>query len=230
MTSAKRPKNKYVANSHLSERKFRELLRLFAADVPALSAADLTRNTVNRYYRLFRERIVEICERESPFKGEVEADESYFGARRVRGRRGRGARGKTIVFGLLKRRGKVYTQIVPDVSRRTLMQVINDKVDKDSIMYTDGFSSYDGLVDWGYRRHYHVNHSTDEFVAASNHRNHVNGIESFWGYAKNRLVKFQGIMKDDFILHLKECEYRFNMRGQDIYRSLLKEFRERPLN
>ena len=51
-------KNKYVLGAHLSERKFRELLRLFAADVPALATAELTglnRNTVNRYFRLFRE-------------------------------------------------------------------------------------------------------------------------------------------------------------------------------
>ena len=113
MSSKKAPKNKYVTNSHLSERKFRELLRLFCADVTALSAASLTglnRNTVNRYYGLLRVRIAEICEADSPFDGEVEADESYFGARRVRGVRGRGARGKTIVFGLLKRGGKVYTR------------------------------------------------------------------------------------------------------------------------
>ena len=214
-------KNKYVLGAHLSERKFRELLRLFAADVPARATADLTglnRNTVNRYYRLFRERIAEICERESPFQGEVELDESYFGARRVRGRRGRGALGKTIVFGLLKRGGRVYTRIVPDVSRKTLMSVVERQVDKEAIVYTDGFASYDGLVDWGYRRHYRVNHCADEFVERSNRRNHVNGIESFWGYAKNRLVKFQGIMRADFNLHLKECEFRFNMRQRNIYK------------
>lgn len=84
MSSKKAPKNKYVTNSHLSERKFRELLRLFCADVTALSAASLTglnRNTVNRCYGLLRVRIAEICEADSPFDGEVEADESYFGAR-----------------------------------------------------------------------------------------------------------------------------------------------------
>jgi transposase len=160
----------------------------------------------------------------------VEADESYFGPRRVRGRRGRGAGRKTIVFGLLKRGGRVYTQIVPDVSRKTLMQVIEGKVAKDAVMYTDGFKSYDGLVDWGRRHHYRVSHCDNEFVEPANRRNHINGIESFWGYAKNRLVKFQGIMGDDFYLHLKECEFRFNMRGEDMYRFLLAEFRKRPLN
>ena len=233
MTSRYKPKNKYVTKSHLSERKFRELLRLFCADVTALSAADLTglnRNTVNRYYAMLRARIAEICERDSPFEGEVELDESYFGPRRVRGRRGRGAGRKTIVFGLLKRGGKVYAQIVPDVSRKTLMQVIEGKVSKESTLYTDGFSSYDGLVDWGYRHHYRVSHGENEFVELANRRNHINGIESFWGYAKNRLVKYQGVAKEDFYLHLKECEFRFNMRGQDMYRFMLKELRERALN
>lgn len=233
MTSRKKPKNKYVTKSHLSERKFRELLRLFCADVTALAAAELTglnRNTVNRYYGMLRRRIAEACEADSPFEGEVEADESYFGARRVRGVRGRGARGKTIVFGLLKRGGKVYTQIVPDVSRRTLMQVIEGKVDKSSTMYTDGFKSYDGLVDWGYRHHYRVRHGENEFVERGDPGNHINGIESFWGYAKNRLVKYQGIGKEEFYYHLKECEFRFNMRGRDMYRFMLRELRERPLN
>ena len=41
---------------------------------------------------------------------------------------------------------------------------------------------------------------------------HINGIESFWGYAKNRLVKFKGMNKSMFNLHLKECEFRFNNR------------------
>ena len=39
----------------------------------------------------------------------------------------------------------------------------------------------------------------------ANGKNHVNGIENFWGYAKHRLSKFKGIKKDNFLLHLKEC-------------------------
>ena len=86
MSSKKAPKNKYVKNSHLSERKFRELLGLFCADATALSAASLTglnRNTVNRHHGMLRARIAEACEADSPFGGEVEADESCFGARRA---------------------------------------------------------------------------------------------------------------------------------------------------
>lgn len=92
MSSKKAPKNKYVKNSRLSERKFRELPRLFRADVTALSAASptgLNRNTVNRHHGMLRARIAEICEADSPFDGEVEADESHFGAGRP-GPRGEG--------------------------------------------------------------------------------------------------------------------------------------------
>jgi transcription initiation factor IIE alpha subunit len=102
-------KNKYIKVSHISEPKFREIVKLFSEDLNATQITHLTnlnRNTINRYLMLFRERIVKICEKDSPLSGEVEVDESYFGASRVRGKRGRGARGKTIVFGLLKREGK----------------------------------------------------------------------------------------------------------------------------
>ena len=71
--------------------------------------------------------MTEECELESPFSGDIEVDESFFGARRVKGKRGRGASGKTIVFGLLKRNGKVYTRIVPNCSRATLKAVIRGK-------------------------------------------------------------------------------------------------------
>jgi len=110
-------KNKYVYRSRISEHKFREIVKLFSLDLEADQTANITglsRNTVNKYYKAFRERISHICEQNSPLSGEIEVDESYFGARRVKGKHGRGAYGKTIVFGLLKREGKVYTEIVPE--------------------------------------------------------------------------------------------------------------------
>ena len=92
-------KNKYAYRSRISEAKIRQLVKLFSVDLTASQIAELSgvnRNTVNRYVTAFRERIARYCEAESPVKGEVEVDESYFGARRVRGIRGRGARGKTL--------------------------------------------------------------------------------------------------------------------------------------
>jgi hypothetical protein len=112
--------NKYAQRSRISEAKFRQFIRCFCLDLDAIQTTELTglnRNTVNRYLRLLRQRIAEICEQERWLGGEVEVDESYFGARRVRGKRGRGAGGKTPVFGILERGGRGYTQIVPDCAK-----------------------------------------------------------------------------------------------------------------
>ena len=208
--------------TQISRAKFRQILRLFAVDLTAVQIAELVhlnRNTVNRYLTLIRQQIASYCESESPFSGEIELDESYFGAKRVRGKRGRGAFGKTIVFGIYKRNGKVYTEIVPNCSHKTLYAIIKGKVDAASTIHTDGFRSYDGIVDLGYQKHYRVQHGKDEFAVGTNH---INGIEGFWGLAKVRLVKFRGLSKNTFYLHLKECEFRFNYRNQDLFKVLLK--------
>ena len=102
-------KNRYSKGSHISERKFREIVRYFAADLTALQTAELSglnRNTINRIYRTLRERIYWACEADRPFFGDVGVDESYLGARRIKGRRGRGAYGKTAVFGIYERAGR----------------------------------------------------------------------------------------------------------------------------
>ena len=208
--------------TQISRAKFRQILRLFAVDLTAVQIAELVhlnRNTVNRYLTLIRQQIALYCESESPFSGEIELDESYFGAKRVRGKRGRGAFGKTIVFGIYKRNGCVYTEIVPNCSRKTLYAIIKGRVGVASTIHTDGFRTYDGIVDLGYQKHYRVQHGKDEFAVGTNH---INGIEGFWGLAKVRLVKFRGMSKNTFYLHLKECEFRFNYRNQDLYKVLLK--------
>lgn len=222
--------NKYAKRSRISEAKFRQLIRCFCLDLDACQTAELTglnRNTVNRYLRLLRLRIVEICEQESWLSGEVEVDESYFGARRVRGKRGRGAGGKTPVFGILERGGRVYTKIVPDCAKPRLQALIRGRVSLESVIHSDGWAGYDGLVDLGYKKHFRVRHGANEFAKG---RCHINGIESFWSYAKTRLAKFHGVRGQTFILHLKESEFRFNHRADDLYATLLRILRNHPLN
>lgn len=177
-----------------------------------------------------RARIAEACEADGPFDGEAEAGESHFGAGRARGARGRGARGETNAFGLPKRGGKVCTRIAPDVTRGTSTRVIGGRASKDPIMCTGGFASHDGLVDWGCKRHCRVSRGENGSVERGNPGDRIDGTEGFWGYAKSRLVKYRGMPNEDSYLHLKECEFRFDMRGRDMYRFMLRELRERPLN
>ena len=224
-------KNKYINRSHISERKTREVIKCFALDLTATQTAEMTGlnlNTVDRLFSKIRMRIFEKSNADSPIAGEFEADESYFGARRVKGKRGRGAGGKIIVFGLYKRNGKVYTEIVPDAKAFTLQAIIRGKADIESVIHTDGWRGYDGLVDLGYEKHFRVNHGKNEFSKGCG--NHINGIESFWGFAKHRLAKFKGIPKHKFEFYLKETEFRFNLRGHNLYHILLKELRDDPLN
>ena len=225
-------KNKYIKNARISKKKTREIFACFSEDLTAETTSRLTgvsRITINRLYTKIRERILEISITHSPFKGTVEIDESYFGPKRVRGKRGRGAGGKTKVFGILKREGgKVYTEIIPDCSRKSLQKIISGKVDIESVINTDGWRAYDGLVDIGYSRHHRVIHSRDEFARGSSH---INGIESFWSYTKRRLAKFNGIKTEKFMYHLKESEFRWNIRTGDkkMYKVIMRMFREYPL-
>jgi transposase-like protein len=223
-------RNCYFRRSKLTEARFRQILRLFSLDLTASDCARLSGvsvRSVNEIYLRLRERLAYECERRRPFKGgEVEVDESYFGPRRVRGKRGRGAGGKTIVFGIFKRDGRVYTEIIPDCSKKTLQAVIRGKIKPNVVVHSDGWRGYDGLVDVGYEKHLRIHHGRNQFARGTRH---INGIESFWGYAKRRLVKFNGVPGQTFYLHLKETEYRFNLRRGDLYDTLLKMLRRDPL-
>ena len=222
-------KNRYYRRSRIAEKKFRQLIRYFTMDLTATNTAELTSisvRSVNSIYLKLRRRLAESCELASPLQGAVEVDESYFGAHRVRGKRGRGAYGKTIVFGVLKREGKVYTEIVPDCSKQTLQGIIRGHVEVSTVIHSDGWRGYDGLVDIGFDKHFRVNHGNNEFA---NGERHINGIESFWSYAKRRLSKFNGVAKHTFYLHLKETEYRFNHRRDNLYLEVLKLLRNNPL-
>ena len=134
------------------------------------------------------------------------------------GKRGRGAAGKTPVFGLLKRNGKVFVTIVQNCSKESLMPIIQGKILEGSTIHTDGWKAYDGLILNGYD-HYRVFHNQNEFARG---KSHVNGIECFWSFAKRRLSKFNGFTNESFVLHLKECEFRFNHRGENLLPILTK--------
>ena len=222
-------KNRYYSRSKISEAKFRQLIHYFAMDLTATDCAELTGlsvRSVNSIYQRIRRRLAQQCEQVSPLGGELETDESYFGPGRIRGLRGRGAGQKTVVFGLLKRGSNVYTEIVPNASKAILQAIIRGKADVASVIHTDRWRGYDGLVDVGFDKHFRVNHGQNEFARGTTH---VNGIESFWSYAKRRLIQFNGVPRHTFYLHLKETEFRFNHRHADLYKVLLSLLNKHPL-
>ena len=198
-----------MKRSKLSEEKQLKLIEHFVAGTTARTASALigiNRKTAILYYHHLRELIFEYEKEkeEDFFNGEIEVDESYFGGKR-KGKRGRGAKDKMPVFGLLKRGGKVYVKMINNTKISTLMPIIKQKVQPDSIVYSDYYHSYD-VLDVSEFKHFRINHS-EKFAEE---KNHINGIENFWNQAKRHLRKFNGIPKEHFHLLIKECQFRFN--------------------
>ena len=212
-----------MRKSRLSRGKQNRLIEHFVAGTTARCASELVgvnRKTAAYYYNRLRVIIREHLEEEASefLSGEIEVDESYFGGRR-KGKRGRGAGGKTPVFGLLKRGGRVYTKIIPDARGETLMPIIQEKVIPDSIVYSDCWRGYN-VLDVSEFRHYRINHSK----LFADKQNHINGIENFWNQAKRHMRKFNGVPRDNFPLFLKECEWRFNNPKPNLQLTQLKQW------
>ena len=208
-------KNKYRKWARLDNSTTEKIIDCFVEDIPAVKVWKIlwmNRKTIDNWYLYFREIIYEECEKEKQEKlwwWVYELDESYFWPTRIKWKRWRWAGWKTIVFGLLKRDWKVYTEIIPDAKAKSILPIIRGKIDEWSIINTDGWRAYDGLVDLWFEKHYRVHHWENEFARW---KQHINGIESFWSFTKRRLRKFNGIKKEFFLLHLKESEFRYNMR------------------
>ena len=165
---------------------------------------------------------------EWPLDGDVEADETYVGGKRSGGKRGRGAPGKSIIFGMLKRGGEVMTKVVPNVKKRTLQSLIRANVKPGSTVHTDELRSYGGLHKIGYN-HKTVNHGAGKWVSGGSH---VNSIESFWSRLK---LSIRGphvhVSRYHLWKYMKEFEYRYNRRGTPdaIFDDLIGGLGKQPL-
>jgi transposase-like protein len=156
---------------------------------------------------LIRQHMAEVDD-EWPLFGEVECDETYVGGRR-HGVRGRGAAGKSVVFGMLQRGGQVMTKVVPNCKSKTLQPIIEENILDGSTVHTDELHSYKGLVKKGYK-HQTVNHGAGEYV---NGKCHTNGLENFWKHVKGGVRGTHiHVSKKHLPKYVKEFEFRFNQR------------------
>jgi len=198
-----------------------DILASFYQQHPALQTASdlgISYQAVTRVYGRIRYIIWHLCELEgAKMSGEIEVDEAYFGGKR-KGNRGRAAAGKSVVFGLLERDGRVYTRVVQSVSAPVLMDIIKKKSRKGSVYYTDSFKSYNSLHRYG--KHHRINHGKT-FKNKGKYKSHINGIEGFWSFCKHKLYNYRGVSKSNFPLYLKEMEWRYNHRRENILKLLI---------
>ncbi len=198
--------------SRLSERTKHRLLEWFVLGVPVyrqrfrgIASAPAT----ERFYRLVRACMAYEEQLREPFQGELECDETTFGGAR-HGKRGWGAAGKVIVFGVVKRNGQVKAMPIEAHSRSAVMRQIQAHTREGSLYYTDEWQAYATLRMRG--EHVLIRKEKGKPVG----RDHINGIEGFWSYAKNWLYPYRGVPAKYFHLYLGEVCYRYNHRHEDL--------------
>ena len=205
-------------------------LYLFATSRHGVPAKELQRQlgvtykTAWRMGHKIREHMAAV-DGDDPLSGVVEVDETYVGGHRP-GRPGRGARGKTIVMGMIERDGEVATKVVPDFAKSTLQPIVEADVEKGSTIYSDEMRSYGGLAGKGYT-HETVNHGDREYARGDVH---TNTIEGYFSRLKNSI---RGTHVHVSGKHLQkyagEFEYRYNSRKQPrkMMNELLSTFPQR---
>ena len=175
-------------------------------------------------YQLIRKALVAASYRgRKKITGTVELDESFYGGtfknlrKKVRqelrklglNKRGGGAKyRKQPVFGIFKRNGKVYLEPIPETKAKVLLPIITKRIRVGSDVFSDTGAWYAGLVGLGYV-HKTVDHGKQEYVAG---KVHTNGLEGFWGLSKTNMHTYKGIKKTNWLLYLKEMEFRYNNR------------------
>lgn len=167
------------------------------------------------------------------FEGVIEVDETYLGGQKKNKRKGQlkkdqkvfgkeSKRGfgttKQPVFGILARSGKVFAKLVDDVEAENLIPIIEKKVKKGAKICSDTWRAYTGLATKGYV-HRTVEHGEKEYVRG---KNHINGLEGFFGYLKRQLVSRGGIRRERLPLYLAEYVWRYNNREIPIGRQISK--------
>lgn len=217
-------KNKYSKGAHLSERKFRELLSLFAEDLTATQIADISavsRVTVNSYLKKIRQRIAlhneSLLQRALPQRAS-----SLVLASDGPGDLAPPPLRKPVIVGIFKVDERVHTEIISEAGPALLQGLGKGRLMPDDAALVQPF---EGIADLSQYRLYNVRKGTSAPAVQA-----AEGIEAFWGLTRHRLVKFKGLNSGTVYLHLRECEFRFNNREEDLFPLLLTLLKDHPLH
>lgn len=196
---------------------------LFVTTRHGVSGKELQRQLGVTYKTAWRmgQKIRELTQRADAVEmlcGHVELDEAYVGGKRSGGKRGRGAPGKTIVMGLKQRDGNLQAVVIPNVKKDTLRKIVNDRVEKGSVVSTDELMSY-GLLDGDGYQHGAVKHGAKEWTFydwRSGETHHTNNVENFWRLFKNSVRSTHiWISEKHMPKYLAEFTFRSNNRHRE---------------
>ena len=213
-------------SSRLSDRTKTKLVEFFALGVPVYRMrfrGIASAPAIERFFRLIRACCANEEHCRVPFEGTIECDESSFGGHR-KGKRGWGAVGKVIVFGILQRNGLIQAFPVQGRSGSELVGLVREHTRPGSLYYTDDWHAYASLAVRGD----HIVIRKD--LGRPKGRDHINGIEGFWSYAKHWLYPYRGVPRKNFHLYLGEICYRFNHRNEDIFPLIINILKKTDYN
>lgn len=222
-------KNRYLKGAHLSERKVRELIKLFSEDLTATQIANITgisRITVNAYFKLIRTHIAKFCEERNPIhftNGTVTYHASENGTVASNG-----AVSKKSFYGIFKNDDTIHTDKIANIDAEWMYDWLKGKTaGEKSIIEQYRLNVYNGIADFNSIRLYRVNESVPGVTRS---KSHIDEIDMFWGMLKSRLIKFRGLNSGTLYLHVKETEFRYNYRENDLFELLMEILHKQPLH
>ena len=215
-----------IVFQRLTTTKLNRIFLCFSEDLTATATARITgvnRNTVNRYFTGIREKIVRhiIAEYNELMNG-IKAETLRFEAKTVLGKRLKRVLQERPILGLLRRGKKVFITVLEDFSHDNLLTRLQENLHERYAARYENKSAQPEAVPLNEYDQYRVWYAGAEQEEAHN----TKGIENFLTFAKKRLAKFNGCSSSNILLHLKECEFRYNHRGEDLFKLIKKIFQK----
>lgn len=209
-------KNRMLKGAHLSERKCREIVHLFCEDLTATQIAAITgvsRVTINAYVKMIRTRLALFCEENFPTENKPE-NAVRFTLREA-------GLPDTSYYGFTRHEGRIFSTGLTSMSRELVLHWQRETINAQPVSM-DSIHAVADFTNWRlYRRD---TYNVPSIKTANDE------ISGFWGLTRNRLMKFRGLNRNTLYLHIKECEFRFNYRHEDMQQKLLQLISKQPLH
>jgi transposase len=220
-------KNRYLKGAHISERKVRELLKLFCEDLTATQIANISgisRITINAYLKLIRIHIAKFCEEKNPAHYRNGKFVYLPLTEQTEAKPVNGSNLKKSFYGIFKHEDVIYTNKIQHPDPAWLFDWIKGRAEASPVdIEKYRLNLYAGILDFNTVKLYRVNQTTKG-------RSQIDEIDMFWGTLKSRLAKFRGLNSNTIYLHVKETEFRYNYRNEDIFELLMNIIHKRPLH
>jgi len=215
-----------LKRSHLSEKTCREIIQLFSDDLTATQIAGITnvsRVTINNYLKLIRNHIARHCEEQS--QGFSNKKIIAQVPRPLHAVKDAAAEINNVYYGFYTVNENVFTDELPAVNKPAIREFQQASwLHRQDGGHLGELGRYHAIGDFDEWRLYRMD------AAAGNGKTYQDDITIFWGNTRSRLLKFRGMNKNTLYLHVKESEFRYNYRNDDINKILLNIIYKYPLH